>query len=489
MLDSLVNIKYISRISLKKQPTRSNFQPNDIPAYTDDVMKQRLTRLQSPIPLVYNDQVKKYIELYVNRRRELSSITLGLARLYFPMFEQVLDTYGLPLELKYLAVVESALNPMAVSRVGATGLWQFMYNTGKVYNLEINSFVDERRDVYRSTVAACQYLKEMYSIYHDWLLVIASYNCGPGNVNKAIIRSGGKTTFWEIAKYLPKETRGYVPAFIAVNYMMNYAAEHNISPIPSVISFLELDTVNVTRKLSLLDVASSVGVSTELIRFLNPIYKKNYIPYAYDSKPFKLILPASKVAVFLANSETIYKGGAMIPEVAAVPVITRVSGRHGRMVVKNNTVAAAPDAKPAETPREVVKDIRKVHIVRRGDDMESIADRFECTVDELKKWNHMKNSRLRNGQRVIIYLSSETSNRILTYSEDKSEDDNSEIASSAGKSKVKYIYHVVQRGDTLRTIAKRYTGVTVEQLKHINNIRSSSKALKPGTKIKVALMT
>jgi membrane-bound lytic murein transglycosylase D len=479
MLDSLVNIKYISRISLKKYPvTRNNFQPSDIPTYSDDILRQRLAKLQSPISLAFNEQVKRYIELYVNRRRELSSITLGLSRLYFPLFEQVLDMYGLPLELKYLAVVESALNPLAVSKMGATGLWQFMYNTGKIYNLEINSYIDERRDVYKSTVAACQYLKEMYSIYKDWLLVIASYNCGPGNVNKAIIRSGGKTNFWEIAKYLPKETRGYVPAFIAVNYMMNYSAEHNIPIIPTVLSYLELDTITVTQKLSLSDVGPAIGVSSDLIRFLNPIYKRSFIPKSYD-KPFVLILPANKVSTFLANSESLYRNPTDNPQ----PVY---SGGNPLLVRKAPAVQVV-QAVQTSAPQQTVlpKEIRKVHIVKKGEDADALTQRYECTIAELKKWNHMKTMKLRAGQRVIIYLSSDTQNRLMTYAEKESKTipvvDNPEA-------KVKYVYYVVQKGDTLWKIAQKYEGVTVEQLKQINKLRSTSE-LKPGTRIKVVLTT
>lgn len=486
MLDSLVNIKYISRISLKKYPvTRNNFQPTDIPSYTDEILRQRLAKLQSPISLAFNDQVKWYIDLYVSRRRELSSITLGLSRLYFPMFEQVLDMYGLPLELKYLAVVESALNPLAVSKMGATGLWQFMYNTGKVYNLEINSYVDERRDAYKSTVAACQYLKEMYAIYKDWLLVIASYNCGPGNVNKAIIRSGGKTNFWEIAKYLPKETRGYVPAFIAVNYMMNYAAEHNIPTIPTVLSYLELDTITVTHKLSLSDVAPAVGISFELLRFLNPIYKRNFIPKSYD-KPFVLILPANKVSVFLANAENLYRN----PTDNFFPLTTHVRGnpllaRKAQAAKVIQTGNGGETSKPQKV--EVPKDIRKIHIVKKGEDIKDLSYKYECTADELKKWNHMKNMKLRTGQRVIIYLSSETHNRLMTFDQ-KQDDPPRNITVDNPKARVKYVYYVVRKGDTLWTIAQKYEGVTVEQLKQINRIKGSG-SLKPGTRIKVALTT
>ena len=233
MLDSLVNINHVIRYSYLNP---DNKQPESttgfgVPSFSDEEYALRMSRIPTPIRLTYNQSVKNYIDLYSLRRRELTSRIMGLSNLYFPMFEEVLDREGLPLEFKYLSVVESALNPLAVSPMGATGLWQFMFNTGKLYDLKVTSYLDDRKDPYKSTVAACKYFKDMYSIYGDWLLVIASYNCGPGNVNRAINRSGGKTNFWEIEKYLPSETRGYVPAFIAVCYLMNYSREHNLFPI------------------------------------------------------------------------------------------------------------------------------------------------------------------------------------------------------------------------------------------------------------------
>ena len=228
LMDSLVMLNNIVRFNSISNSTEGITSNKDLPHYSDEIYEQRMAKIYSPIPLVYNEEVKRYIELYAYKRRALTSRVMGLSDLYFPLFEEVLDKEGLPLEFKYLAIVESALNPIAVSKMGATGLWQFMYNTGKMYNLKINSYYDERRDPIKSTHAACRYFKDMYKIYGDWLLVIAAYNCGPGNVNKAIRRSGGKRNFWEIAKYLPSETRGYVPAFIAITYVMHYANEHQI---------------------------------------------------------------------------------------------------------------------------------------------------------------------------------------------------------------------------------------------------------------------
>ena len=267
-LDSLVNLNYIQRLNFASSGdnTSNDFKPYDIPSYSDDVYRSRMSKIQSPIMLTYNPQVREYIDMYSIRKRQLTARVMGLSNLYFPLFEQILDQQGLPLELKYLSIVESALNPTAVSRCGATGLWQFMFNTGRMYNLRVNSYIDERRDPEKATYAACQYFKNMYDIYHDWLLVIASYNCGPANVNKAIVRSGGKTSFWEISKYLPRETRGYVPAFIAVTYLMNYTTEHNLVAVPPVISYYEADTVYVDSKVAFNQIASTIDVPVELIQ-------------------------------------------------------------------------------------------------------------------------------------------------------------------------------------------------------------------------------
>ncbi|MDR1161342.1 MAG: lytic transglycosylase domain-containing protein, partial [Tannerellaceae bacterium] len=241
--------------------------------FPDEVVRDRLERLPHLIPMTFNSVVRNSINLYTERRRNLVRYMLGMADYYFPLMEQILDEHDLPLELKYLAVVESALNPTAVSRVGASGFWQFMLPTGKSYGLEINSLVDERRDPVKATYAACRYFKDMYDIYQDWHLVLASYNCGPGNVNKAIRRAGGKMDFWQIYQYLPRETRSYVPLFIAANYVMNYSCEHNICPVETTLP-LSTDTIMVTRMLHLQQVADLTQMDIEQIRALNPQYKR-----------------------------------------------------------------------------------------------------------------------------------------------------------------------------------------------------------------------
>ena len=249
-LDDLANLHWVKHSPFTIDTAHHNvhgFAPDQVPTWSEDIMQQRVAvlDLNSPFSLVYNRVVQSYIDLYMVRKREMSSRMLGLAELYFPTFEEYLDRHGIPLEMKYLAVVESALNPSARSRAGAVGLWQFMLPTGKIYGLKADSYIDERHDVYKSTEAACRYLKYLYRIYGDWELALAAYNCGPGNVNKAIRRAGGVKDYWKIYDYLPRETRGYVPAFIAVNYLFAHHAEHNIYPIAPTYCAYEVDTVQV----------------------------------------------------------------------------------------------------------------------------------------------------------------------------------------------------------------------------------------------------
>ncbi len=571
MLDSMTNIRTLMkspRAVAAQQNVKPRFQPGEIPFYSDDVVRQKLAKIQSPIPMTFNNPVKDYINLYSVRRRELSSMVLGLSKLYFPIFEQVLDRYDMPLELKYLAIVESALNPNAVSRVGATGMWQFMYTTGKMYNLEVNSYVDDRRDVYKSTVAACEYFKDMYALYKDWLLVIASYNCGPRNVAKAIARSGGKTNFWEIYRYLPRETQGYVPAFIAVNYVMRYAADLNINPSTPVITFHETDTIAVAGPLMLDKVAQTLGVQYELVKFLNPAYKKSYIPAPDDNSFHKMVLPSGKIPSFIASSQSLYTAS--------------------QENAYNSIIAfAADDEKPEKTSTRT-KTITKTYKVRRGDNLGNIADKYNVSIAELKKWNKIRGAKIVPGQRIKIKTTKKVRNR---YADNDNDDDypkmdespaTVETAQAAPKSEapaavvvnewtkktevtyvpvsentamrsqqlnvqlaayksssigtvqmeaapvnvqarvastpapvyaakvenkkavadktttkaaketvkeqteIEYIYHTVNSGDTLWDIAQRYNGVTVDQLKSLNNI-FSSKDLKPGSRIKVAV--
>ena len=346
------------------------------PVFSDSIYEARIQNLdtKTPIDLVYNPYVKQYINVYTKQRRQQMSRMMGLAAYYFPVFEEALDRFNLPLELKYLALVESALNPKAKSWAGATGLWQFMYNTGKEYNLKVSSYVDERMDPYRATVAACEFFEKSYSVYGDWSLVLASYNSGRGNVNKAIRRSGGKRNYWQIRRFLPKETRSYVPAFIAVCYAMNYASDHKISSKNPRVLFHEVDTIEVKYQIDFEYLSSSLDISMDELEFLNPSYKINVIPKV-EGSPYHLVLPISKMGAFVANEKEIY---AHFIELDA--------------------------QKRKNYPKYSEQDERIVHRVKGGEYLGKIARRYGCSVKKIQQWNNLKNDNIRVGQRLILYV-------------------------------------------------------------------------------------
>lgn len=461
-LDSLVNLTYVQRLHLNESANSNNFKPFEVPSYSAEIYRKRIEKIQTPIPLCYNSQVQEYISMYGMKKRALTERVMGLSGLYFPLYEQILDQQGLPLEFKYLSIVESALNPMAVSRVGATGLWQFMLGTGKLYKLKINSFIDERRDPEKATLAACQYFKDMYAIYHDWLLVIAAYNCGAGNVNRAIARSGGKKTFWEICSFLPKETRGYVPAFIAVTYLMSYPSEHNLIAVPPVISFYDADTVMTDQQVSLKKVADAINVPYEILSYLNPIYKRGIIPES--DEPMALRLPSNKINTYLANIANIYKPEENVSFASLTSNDNFDEGQSDRLV-------------------------KKFHSVKKGEHLSSIANRYNCTVNDLKTWNRLKGTKLSAGQKLTVYVfargksvkvagKTEVKKETVAMAGKKSDTGNS-------KNDSKLVWHTVQPGDSLWKIAQSYEGVTVEQIKELNNLHSND--LKVGTKLKVVV--
>lgn len=500
MLDSLVSLNYLSRYNFSSVQNSKNIGSVENPYYSDEVYKSRLDKLESPIPLDYNQQVRNYIDLYLVKKRELTSRVMGLSQLYFPLFEEVLDQQNLPLEFKYLAIVESALNPVAVSKAGATGIWQFMYGTAKMYDLKIDSYIDERRDPHKATLAACEYFKDMYKIYKDWLLVIAAYNCGPRNVNKAIIRSGGKTNFWEISRYLPQETRGYVPAFVAVNYVMNYALEHNIAASLPVINYFEVDTISVNQETSLDHIASVINTPLPILQYLNPVFKKNYIPSAEEA--FVLRLPSNKAGTFIANAEAIFNKYKQAENLLAMEI---------------NSAQAISTAVGTQAVY-VTKEIKKTHVVKSGEYLSGIANKYNCTLSEVKNWNRLKSTTIYPGQKIVVYVTVKQKVELVKVASAKAADSqapgqpvlltssNDSVTTQkvhksqpttvlattktstekSSSEKVKYIYHVIQPGDTLWDIAQRYEGVTVKQLKETNRI-SDTKGLKVGTKLKVVI--
>lgn len=353
------------------------------PYFSDSVYIDRLSRIPSVIEMPYNEIVRKFIDLYTGRLRNQVAFMLSACNFYMPIFEEALDAYGLPYELKYLPIIESALNPSASSRVGACGLWQFMLATGKMYGLESNSLVDERRDPIKATWAAARYLKDMYGIYQDWNLVIAAYNCGPGTINKAIRRAGGEKDYWKLYNYLPRETQGYVPAFIAVNYVMTYYCKHNICPMETNIPEAT-DTVQVTKNLHFQQLADICGISINEIKSLNPQYKREIIPGA--TKPETLRLPINNISTFLDNQDTIYayKKDELFTNRKIVPITS--TGSNKKYARQKSTSGKA-----------------SYHKIRRGETLSNIAGSYGVTVSELKRWNNLRNNKITAGKRLKIY--------------------------------------------------------------------------------------
>ncbi len=508
-LDSLAYVKFFKKgylildSSVRQQ---SPLPSSTIPRFPDSVYAKRIARLnmETPFELIYNKQVKAFIHLYADKRRSLTEKVLGLAGIYFPMFEQVLDKYNMPLELKYLAVVESALNPAAGSNKGAKGLWQFMYGTGKVYGLKVTSLVDDRYDPYKATVAACEHLQDLYGIYGDWSLALAAYNSGAGNVNRAIRRAGGTRNYWAIWPFLPRETRGYVPAFIAVNYVMHYAREHNLKPLRPGIFFYDIDTVSVHDVLAFDQLHEMLGIPLDELKFLNPQFKKGIIP-ATNGKTYTLRIPRQFTDDFLNNEKALYafktkKGLAHDKLLAAIKKagnrevhIVR-SGENLGLIAKRYHVyinqlkrwnrlrssriypgqklivfGAGSHQFYQKTNIPISREHRKtVHSVRSGENLGIIAKRYKCTVTDLREWNNLKKSRIYPGQKLFVYKPAKKAN----------------ITMKSGK----YLFHVVKPGDTLWDIAKEYDGVTVEQIKRLNNIRNTHR-LRPGQKIKIAVVS
>ena len=346
------------------------------PSISDSIYIDRLSRIPSIIEMPFNEIVKKHIEAYTTRLRNKVSFILAAANFYMPLFEEALDTYDLPLELKYLPIIESALNPTALSRQRASGLWQFMLKTGKIYGLENNSLVDERRDPIKSTWAAARYLKDLYNIYKDWNLVLAAYNCGPGNVNKAIRRAGGATDYWEIYPFLPKETRGYVPGFIAANYVMNYYCEHGICPMETQLPETS-DTIHIHKDLNLNQVAGVCNIDIEQLRSLNPQYKKDIVPG--NSKPYILRLPNNTANQFIELKDSIYayKANQYLTKRKTVAVNENSTG-------KGNTGNAT------------------YHKIRQGDNLGKIAAKYGTTVNQLRKLNNLKGNNITAGKTLRI---------------------------------------------------------------------------------------
>ena len=405
-LDSLLHL-YNAKTYMM-QDTSCNYRDVN-PVFEKEVYIDRLKRMPTIIEMPYNDVVQKFIDRYSGKLRRSVSFMLGASNFYMPIFEEALEAYNLPLELKYLPVIESALNPKAVSRVGATGLWQFMLSTGKRYGLEVNSLVDERRDPVKASYAAAHYLSDLYKIFDDWSLVIAAYNCGPSKVNQAIHRAKGSADYWNIYPYLPKETRGYVPAFIAANYIMNYYCDHNICPMVTELP-TKTDTVVVEKDVHLEQIAQVLNIDIEHLRNLNPQYRRDIINGL--NKPMSVRLPASLVGAFIDNEDSIYN---FKPEELLlkrdvvevnddVPSYSRSSrsySRHSSSSSRSNSKRSSKKGKGKNSKKNKNGGSKSVTI-KNGDTLSEIAARHHTTVKKLRKLNNISGSSIRAGKKIKV---------------------------------------------------------------------------------------
>jgi membrane-bound lytic murein transglycosylase D len=454
---------------------------NNIPDIPDSVFIKRLAGIPSAIELTYNKQVRSYLDLYTKSRRKQVSIMLGLSDYYFPMIEAKLDAYGLPLELKYLPIIESALNPVAKSRAGAQGMWQFMLGTAKLYKLNVNSFIDERLDPIRSTEVACAYLKELYSIFGDWHMVIAAYNCGPGNMKKAIQRAGGKKNYWDVFYYLPSETRGFVPAFIAATYIMNYSQDHGFYAVRPDLP-INSDTVMVRRELHLGQVSDVLGVDLATLQMLNPKYRRKILPAA--GGPYDLRLPEDKISSYITFQDSIlsYKQNVYL----AKNNMDKEPSRSSKSKGKAKPVAPhSPD------------DVAITYTIKSGDNLGYISSWFEVDVSSIKDWNGLGGNSLRAGQALTVYVPKGKSDDFkdingLTFAEKQSrvgkengtgqaEEQVTAIASAGAKDQ--FVLYTVRSGDNLWTIAQKYPGISHEDIMRLNQMSGSK--LQTGQVLKI----
>ncbi|MFV8280812.1 LysM peptidoglycan-binding domain-containing protein [Christiangramia marina] len=406
-----------------------------------DTLKARLARLnaRTPFNVEYNPILESVIKSYLKRNKKGMERLMALSTYYFPLYEQELDKYDVPLEIKYLSIVESALNPRAKSRVGATGLWQFMFPTGKMHGLDVSSYVDERMDPSRSTEAAAQYLSSLYKVFGDWNLVLASYNSGPGNVSKAIRRSGGSTDYWHLRRFLPRETAGYVPAFLATLYLFEYADEHKFQPANPDVVFFETDTLQVKQLITFDQISKVTGVEKEMLQFLNPSYKLDIIPFVEDEK-YTLRLPKPAIGKFVSNENAIY-----------------------------DFVETQAKEKEKDLPQLVKTEDKVRYRVRKGDYLGKIAEKYGVGVSSIRRWNNMRSNNLRVGQYLTIYPRKPVASSL-----------NTSTASNSSNPKI----YTVKSGDSLWSISKKFPGVTVQNLRSWNDMNTNS--LKPGMKIKIS---
>ena len=525
-----------------------------------ELLKQRLKEMdaRSPFNIEYNVGLENIIKSFLKNRKRSFERLMAISEYYFPVFEEALAKQNVPLEIKYLAIVESALNPKAVSHMGATGLWQFMYQTGKQYNLHIDSYVDERSDPLKASAAAAQYMSNMYRIFGDWDLVLASYNSGPGNVAKAIRRSGGQQNYWNIRKHLPKETQGYVPAFLATMYIYEYHKEHGIEPQRAIVKHFDTDTVMVQKRLTFKQISNLLDIPVAQLQLLNPSYKINTIP-VYNNKKHYIRLPLDKIAIFTSNEDKIYayadyednlrerpysassntaiaassssndssdsrvvtstkyhkvrKGESLglISNKYGVSVteLKRWNGMKGNVVttgkslkiISSRRVPAKTIAEPVQTAvasKESIKSKTEtsqdgIHIVKSGDNLGSIASKYDVSVENLKSWNELSDSVIKIDSKLIVAnpikqedVADEKSDNVIeevvvsvVEKAPRKTAMNNAVAKNASSQ-----YHNVRKGDSLFSIAKKYPGITINDIKKWNGIKDNN--LQPGMKLKIS---
>ncbi|MDH7446338.1 LysM peptidoglycan-binding domain-containing protein [Aquimarina sp. 2201CG14-23] len=434
--------------SIYKSVTELEYEPVEFVDLPTDTLKARLKELnaRTPFNVEYNASLESVIKNYLKNRHEHLERLMALSEFYFPLFEQELDNQNIPLEIKYLAIVESALKPRAKSRVGATGLWQFMFGTGKMFGLEVSSYVDERMDPIMATQAACKYLASLYRVFGDWDLALASYNSGPGNVTKAIRRSGGYTNYWNIRHNLPRETAGYLPAFLATMYIFEYAEEHGFKPKRPEFAYFETDTIKVKQMITLDQVSEYMDINIEELQFLNPSYKLDIIPHIKDEN-YVLRLPLDQVGKFVSNEEQIYA-----------------------------LAQAEFDKREKPLPKFYEANDKIRYRVRSGDFLGKIARRYGVRVSQIKRWNGLRSNNLRIGQRLTIYP-----RRPVVDRPQKKKSTTKAVASTTpGSSEV----YTVKSGDTLWSISQKFKGVSIENLRSWNDISGSG--IKPGMKLKLS---
>lgn len=473
-LDSMLHLWYVDKYRDADQWSEIDSLEADSIHTTipDSVYIARLARIPSVVDLTYNPIVRRYIEVYTVKRRASVENMLGLAEYYFPIFDEVFDAYGVPNEMKYMTIIESALNPRAYSRARAVGLWQFMYGTAKLNGLTINSFVDERLDPIKESEAAARYVKELYGIYQDWTLVIAAYNCGPVNVNKAIRRSGGKKNYWEIYYHLPRQTRGHIPAFIAAAYVMNYYKEHKLVPhkcdlpIPS-------DTIMVAERLHLKQVSEVLGIPLQELRDMNPQYIRDIIPGEPD-RPYALALPMSYSMKFIDLEDSIYhyKDSMFFSQnMLAQPVYSRRGYAPGPPPGNSGTV---------------------YYTVKSGDNLGFISQWFHVSIGRLQDWNDLYRTRIREGQKLVIYVPKSKVSYYKSFNTMSFAEKQKSIGASGDKlntpgaafTEGQDEYYTVKDGDTLWDIAKKFPGVTGSDIMELNNLSNPSKIV-PGQKLRI----